>query len=485
MPKEKPRVLLVARDGTERMQAALGPLGTDLTVATDLATATARFNARLFDALLIEVDLPETGAPRAIDSADALTWLSARADAIPVLAFGPAQLEGAALRAGALGFLTSPEGAGTAAIELALRSVIDRHSGDDFDSSPLPVDSGLLGNSPHITAVKDTINRVSGGAATVLVRGETGTGKELVARAVHDASPRRHAPFIKVHAAALPDGLLESELFGYEKGAFTGASTRKGGRVELAEGGTLFFDEIGEISPLIQAKLLRLVQDRAYERLGGTRTFHANIRLVAATHRDLEQMVASGAFREDLFYRLNVVTIWLPPLRARRKDVGVIARHYFERFRSENGKSNLELHPDAVQLLQAQRWPGNVRQLVNFVERLVVLARGAAVTVDDVRCNLEEQSAFLTQATSHGGAQPRIPELARSAAGNAIVSGEIAARLDSNSTVLPLREETRRMEYRVLTKALRSANGNRALAARMLGVSRRTLYTKLEEHGIE
>jgi two-component system response regulator AtoC len=333
----------------------------------------------------------------------------------------------------------------------------------------------MLGSSPAIQRVRDLIERIGPGDATVLIRGETGTGKELVARALHQHSERRDQPFVKTHVAALPDALLESELFGYEKGAFTGAAARKPGRVELAQGGTLFLDEIGEISPTVQAKLLRLVQDREYERLGGTRALEADVRFVAATHRDLEHMAQQGSFREDLYYRLNVVSIWLPPLRARRDDIALLAHACVKNLIQTSGRPPVELDDAATALLRSQRWPGNVRQLLNLVERLVVLATGPVITAEDVGRELDEQVSFSTQsseavAVDHAACDaPREPSLAEGAP----------------STVRPLREELRRAERHALEKALKSAKGNRSLAARLLGVSRRTLYTKLDEHEIE
>jgi two-component system, NtrC family, response regulator AtoC len=313
-----------------------------------------------------------------------------------------------------------------------------------------------------------------------MVRGESGTGKELVAQAIHAHSQREAGPFIGVNSAALPDALLESELFGHERGAFTGATATKPGRVELAEGGTLFLDEIGDVSPALQVKLLRLIQERQYERLGGTRALHADVRLVAATHRDLEDMVRRGTFREDLFYRLNVITLWLPPLRARRDDIAELTRHYLLQLRTENRRPALEMEPAAVRLLQTQRWPGNVRQLFNFVERLVVLSPRDLITEQDVRRELSEHADFLTQASSSGsvGSESLVTP-------SAAASDAPAEPLQLASDVRPLREDLRRAERQALTKALRSAQGNRALAARMLGISRRTLYTKLEEHELD
>ncbi len=325
----------------------------------------------------------------------------------------------------------------------------------------------IIGESAAMQQVHDLVTRAAPGNATALIRGESGTGKELVARAMHEQSPRRGKPFVKVHCAALPDTLLESELFGYEKGAFTGAASRKPGRVELAEGGTLFLDEIGDITLAIQVKLLRLLQDKQYERLGGTETLDANVRFVAATHRDLDSMTKSGDFREDLFYRLNVVTIWLPPLRARRDDIEILAAHFCRAFAEADGRPDLHLTSDALAALRGQRWPGNVRQLQNFVEKLVVLAEGDSITAAHVKAELSERAPFATQATG-------------------AVAASTAATTTSRgpNDVLPLSEELRKAERRALRRALDVAKGNRSLAARILGVSRGTLYNKLDEHGL-
>jgi two-component system response regulator AtoC len=300
----------------------------------------------------------------------------------------------------------------------------------------------------------------------VLLRGESGTGKEVAARAIHAASPRSKGPFVKVHCAALPDNLLESELFGYEKGAFTGASTRKPGRVELAQGGTLFLDEIGDVTPAVQVKLLRLLQEREYERLGGVETLKADVRFVAATHRDLEGMIKAGTFREDLFYRLSVVPIWLPPLRDRKEDVAPLARRFCADFGAANGRPGIALAPEAIALLEAQSWPGNVRQLQNFVERLVVLSEGTTLDAELVRRELSRQSPFDAARSPQSGS-PAIHEPA-------------AKPSDGAGALLDVRR--REAEREALESALRKAAGNRTLAARILGVSRRTLYNKLEEH---
>jgi two-component system response regulator AtoC len=261
-----------------------------------------------------------------------------------------------------------------------------------------------------------------------------------------------------VHCAALPDNLLESELFGYEKGAFTGAAQRKPGRVEIAEGGTLFLDEIGDISPAVQVKLLRLLQEKAFQRLGGAREEKADVRFVAATHRDLEQMVDDGELREDLFYRLNVVPVWLPPLRERREDIPALAERFTEELARQNGRQGLGLGAGAIASLVAHDWPGNVRELQNIVERLVVFAEGTTIEGRDVERELAGRRS----------ARPRsIPP---------------SASPEARVTLEAQRSEA---EKQAITDALGRAGGNRTKAARLLGISRRTLYNKLGELGLE
>jgi two-component system response regulator AtoC len=379
---------LVVGTPDESLEALLGQCGLIVTGVADCGQAVARLAESLFDLVLT----PTTPDPTTLAQ---VTLLSDACPDTAVVAFGADEPEQtvAALRAGASEYLVWPSPLPTVALSVAAATARARSVAGTL---PPTTESGLIGDSPQLAAARATLARVAAGNATVLVRGETGTGKELAARAIHAQSPRRGAPFLKVHTPAVPDALLESELFGYEKGAFTGATARKPGRIELAEGGTLFLDEIGEVSPMMQAKLLRLIQDREYERLGGTRTLRADIRVVAATHRDLEHLVETGAFREDLFYRLNVVSVWLPPLRARREDISVIARHYLERFGAANGRRST-LDDSAVRLLETERWPGNVRQLVNVIERLVLLSPSPHIGVDDVRRGLVEQLEFFTQ----------------------------------------------------------------------------------------
>jgi two-component system response regulator AtoC len=311
----------------------------------------------------------------------------------------------------------------------------------------------MVGASPALDEARAMIRRAAATNSTVLILGETGTGKELAARAIHSLSPRTKHPFVRLNCGALPETLIESELFGYEKGAFTGAIARKPGRVELANGGTLFLDEVGELSLPSQVKLLRLLQEREFERLGGTETLKADVRVVAATHRSLPDMVKQGTFREDLLYRLNVIPITLPPVRARPGDVPVLVRHFFSTLAPASGRPAAWLTPEGMALLEQQSWPGNVRQLQNFIERLLVLAPTDEIGAADVQ-----------------------RELGRADMGAATAPVATGESLDAR------RKDA---EREAVEEALAKARGNRSLAARLLGVSRRTLYNKLEALGLE
>jgi two-component system response regulator AtoC len=319
----------------------------------------------------------------------------------------------------------------------------------------------LLGTAPALDEVRDRIRRAAASNATVLIRGETGTGKELVARSIHEQSARQSGPFVALNCAALPENLLESELFGYEKGAFTGAGSRKPGRVELSHGGTLFLDEVGDVPLSTQVKLLRVLQERAIERLGGSGSIKVDVRFVAATHRNLEQLMSEGKFREDFFYRLNVVPIEVPALRERAHDIEALSLHFCESAARANGKERAELETGVAPLLAQQAWPGNVRQLENFVERLVVLSEGPLITRADVE-----------------------RELAREALRQRVGSTVLQSAATNSNRGVNLSEQRAESERQIIRDALQRAQNNRSLAARLLGISRRTLYNKLEELGI-
>ena len=377
-------------------------------------------------------------------------------DAKPIVilltAYGSVETAVEAMKRGAYDFLAKPVNLDR--LDLLLRRALaERRLGDENERLKAQLDSkygfeNIIGTSPAMQEVFETIRQAAPTRATVLIQGASGTGKELVARALHQCSPRRDGPFVPVHCAALAPTLLESELFGHEKGAFTGAVERRRGRFELADGGTLFLDEIGEIDPALQVKILRVLEERKFERVGGTETIHVDVRLVAATNRDLRARVAEGAFREDLFYRLHVVNLTLPPLRERTGDVVLLAQHYLKTLAAENGKKPPAISPEAMDVLQAYAWPGNVRELRNVIERLVVLGTGDRLTVAD------------------------LPAAVRDGAAGGLAIPSRAGRV------------LRDAERQLIADALRRHRNNRTKAAQDLGISRRTLHRKINEFGL-
>jgi Nif-specific regulatory protein len=309
--------------------------------------------------------------------------------------------------------------------------------------------SNIIGNSGPMKQVYEQVAQVAHTNTTVLIRGESGTGKELIAHAIHYNSLRAKKPFIKVSCAALPETLIESELFGYEKGAFTGAQARKKGRFEMAEGGTLFLDEIGDLNLSTQVKLLRVLQEREFERLGGTETIKANVRLIAATNKDLEKAIGEGDFREDLYYRLNVFAIFVPPLRERKPDVLLLADHFLEKYALEHGKNIKRISTPAIDMLMSYHWPGNVRELENTVERAVLVCDGNVV---------------------HGHHLP--PTLQTAEASGTVMSTSLA-------------EAVQAYEKDVIQDALKTTRGNCAKTARMLSTTERIISYKVKKYGID
>jgi DNA-binding NtrC family response regulator len=305
----------------------------------------------------------------------------------------------------------------------------------------------IIGDSPQLQGVYDVVRRAASTRATVLILGESGTGKELIAQALHQESPRKDKAFVRVHCAALSENLLESELFGHEKGSFTGAVARKEGRFELADGGTLFLDEIGEISPAVQVKLLRVIQQREFERVGGTQTIKVDVRIVAATHRDLAAEVKAGRFREDLFYRLNVVSLTLPPLRERKSDIPSLVNHFLDKYGDNYGKQVKGLAPGTLQALLAHDWPGNIRELENAIERAVVLAQGPELTTDDLPPVL------------------RGPRPMGSSSSNLIPGASMAT-----------------IEREAILRTLEMVQGSTSRAAEILGISVRKIQYRLKEY---
>jgi two-component system response regulator HydG len=312
----------------------------------------------------------------------------------------------------------------------------------------------IIGQSPSLRATLDVIRQAAPSSATVLLLGESGTGKELFARALHEHSPRSAGPFVPINCAAIPETILESELFGYERGAFTGAVQRKEGRMERAQGGTLFLDEVGELTPAVQVKLLRFLQEGEIERLGGTGAIKVDCRVVAATNQDLQQRVREGRFRDDLFYRLNVIQVTLPPLRDRIEDIPLLADHFIARYAAKNGKSIRGFTRPALDALEAYPWPGNVRELEHAVERAVVLSRGDEIDPDD------------------------LPESVRSS--QAARAAGLPGAVEGRTLTVSLGTTMEEIELRVIRETLRQTKGDKNLAAQLLGIAARTIYRKLD-----
>jgi DNA-binding NtrC family response regulator len=313
----------------------------------------------------------------------------------------------------------------------------------------------IWGDSPALHEVLETIKQVAPSSANVLIEGESGTGKELAAHAIHNLSRRNKAKFVVVHCAALSPQLLESELFGHEKGAFTGAQERRIGRFEQANGGTIFLDEIAEIDSSTQVKLLRVIgEQRAFERVGGNQTLRADVRLIAATNKNLEQLVREGKFRDDLYFRLNVVRIVMPPLRDRKEDIPILVRGFLRHFCKQNDKPLLDLASEATDALLAYDWPGNIRELRTAIEHGVVMATGPTITLRDLPSAVRQAAA----AKLPGGLSP------------SEAFGEKSSPLDLHET-----------ERRLIAQALAATNGNVTAAAKKLGISRRTLHRKINE----
>jgi DNA-binding NtrC family response regulator len=467
-----PDLVLVVDDDTAIGKVLVALLEQRGLVAEHVASAEAALKElaeRPYDLVLSDVRMP------GMDGLTLLDHVSAQFPGLPVVlitAHGSVALAVEAMKRGAADFVQKPFD------KDELGFVIDKALASSRRAQaavppPAVAQEGFVGDSAVMQQVFATIRKVAPTTSTVLVRGETGTGKELVARALHDASPRKAEPFVCVHCAALPETLLESELFGHERGAFTGASQRKPGRIELAHKGTLFLDEIGEVPRAVQVKLLRVIQERELERVGGTQTIRVDVRIVAATHRDLDAMVAAGEFREDLYYRLAVVPLWIPPLRERADDAARLTRHFVAQFARLSAHPGIRLDDDAVARLAAQPWPGNVRQLQNFIERLVVLSDTDRIRASDVERELGRASGASTPrvaATAEGAARPDAPTRPRTGGGD-----EVGLSLDG---------QRRESEREALLRALARAGNNRTQAARLLEVSRRTLYNKLKEHGV-
>ena len=447
-------VLIVDDEANMRrvLAALLKRHGLQVLQASNGVEALEQVKDHSVDAILSDLKMPQ------VNGLELLAEVRRCRPEIPVVlltAHGTVGSAVEALKQGAFDYLTKPfepesvEQVIAKAVHARRLAMRDTSVSDDEDPEQL-----LAGDSEALTEVRHIISRVAPTTATVLVTGESGTGKEVVARTLHLRSDRREAPFVKINCAAIPDSLFESELFGYEKGAFTGATGRKLGRFELADGGTLFLDEIGEMPQAAQPKLLRAIQDSRFYRVGGEQTVCVDVRLVTATNRDLREEVRAGRFREDLFYRLHVVPIELPPLRERRADIPVLARFFLERSNRRLKRAVRSFEPAALDALQAHHWPGNMRELENAIERATLLCEGESIGPADL--------PFGDRASRNEPSEDT-----------------------SDSLRERVRRATRQIEREAILEALRATQGNVTQAARQLGLSRRGLQLKMKELAIE
>jgi two-component system, NtrC family, response regulator AtoC len=454
---EKPMLLIVddEKPTREGLRAALEDRY-DVYVAEDAKAAMELLEREHFAVLLTDFRLPNEDGMKLISRAKSL---SKPPVCILMTAYGSEELAVDAMKRGADDYIAKGR-LQIDELEMRIARAL-RQQNLEVENANLREQletrfgmENIVGESPAMAEVFDVIRQVAPTRVTVLLQGESGTGKELVARAIHQLSPRSKQPMVTVHCAALSPTLLESELFGHEKGAFTGAHERRIGRFEQAQGGTLFLDEIGEIDSTTQIKLLRFLGERTFERVGSNKTVTADVRLIAATNKNLEEMVKTGTFREDLFFRLRVVEIWLPPLRERAGDIPLLARSFLQEFAVEMAKPVKDFTAEALETLINYSWPGNVRELRTAIEHAVVLCRGDRIAVRD------------------------LPPSARTGASG--VSGGDSRRLLAQNDLT-----VKDAEKHLIQRALKEANGNRTLAAAKIGMSRRTLHRKLHSYHLE
>jgi len=460
---------LLRREGHDVIQAASG------TEAIE----------RLADVDVVITDLRMPGA----DGMEVLRTASKNHPHVPVImitAYGSVGQAVEAIKAGAFDYIEKPFE------QDAIRIIIDKAIGQAAANKLAPQQQlyitseteqrgkfGLVGQSVEMQTIFAVIEKVADTPSTVLITGESGTGKELVAKALHEQSSRKNGPFIKINCAAIPKTLMESELFGYEKGAFTGATSSKPGRFELADGGTLFLDEIGEIPVEMQVKLLRAIQESEFERVGGLKTIKVDVRLITATNRNLEEEIQKGNFREDLFYRLNVVPLQIPPLRKRQGDIPFLVNHIIKKFNERLKKSITGISDEALAALESHTWPGNIRELENVLERTILFCKGDRIERADLQLVLSPASQ--SAANSSGTMPPmNVPIDA-----NAPLDDDIDEHAEiSGSLKEVVRAETARVERELIVKALDETGGNVTQAARLLKISRKSLQMKMKEFGL-
>jgi DNA-binding NtrC family response regulator len=456
--KIPPKKILIVDDEVNMrlvLKAMLKKEGYDVETAADGLEALALLRRHDITACITDLRMPK------LDGMGLLNRMVEEYPSIPVIiitAHGTVETAVDALKKGALDYITKPFE------QEELKNVIGKAvktrvlSEEEVQLAATELDRGeIVGSSPSTVKIFEIIKKVAPTTTTILITGETGTGKELVANAIHMNSPRKRNPFIKINCSAIAENLIESELFGYEKGAFTGAVSSKPGRFELAHKGTLFLDEVGDLPREIQVKLLRVIQDHEFERVGGLQTIKVDVRLVAATNRNLQQRVKEGYFREDLFYRFNVMPIYVPPLRERKEDIPALVGYFIEKFNRKLERQIVGADPEVMELLLDHDWPGNIRELENLAERLVLMAKGDQIVMGDVPAELIEA----------------VEEKAQTAAPD-----------EKRSIKELIREKTGDIEKQMIVKVLAECEGNISKAARQLGLSRRGLHLKLAKYNL-
>jgi DNA-binding NtrC family response regulator len=443
------RVLIVDDDPASRrlLEVRLRPLECDVASAGNGEQALSAIRKDLPDLLLLDLQMPRMGG---IEVLRALRKEGIDVPTIVITAHGSIETAVEAMKEGANDFITKPVDAKH--FDIVVRKALEREGlKRGLELLAEETDNRfrlIIGQSTKMREAIDTARKAAASRATVLLLGESGTGKEIFARAIHNWSERKSQPFVAINCVGLSKELLESELFGHEKGAFTGADQLKKGKMELANGGTVFLDEIGDVSQELQTKLLRFLQEREFDRVGGRAPIRVNVRIVAATNRDLEQAVSEERFREDLFHRLNVIPITLPPLRERTDDIPVLAQHFMRRYAAESKKEFVEITSEATEKLSAYNWPGNVRELANTIERAVVLGRGPAIAIDDLPAR--------------------------------IVNVETRPVAKANS----YREAMDATRRELVSRALEQTSGNRAAAAKALGLHEKYFLRLIKTLGI-
>ena len=427
------------------------------------------------DVCLLDIMLPEMNG---LELAKKIRSIDARLPVIFITSMDDSDTAIEAMKLGAYEFCTKPLDISQVQdfVERALNTRRLMRAPVTFDSKDLPLQTGdqLVGKSPGMVEVYKQIGRVASQKVPVLIRGESGTGKELIGRAIYQHSQRRDECYLAVNCAALSETLLESELFGHEKGAFTGAEQRHIGKFEQCSEGTILLDEIGDMSPLLQSKVLRLLQEQTFERVGGSQTIHTDARIVSATNRNLEAMIKDGDFRLDLYHRINAFEIYLPPLRDRGDDIYLLINFFIRRFSSQLGKNVEGISPEAMELLRAYDWPGNVRELQSVIRRSMLMATGPVIVPENVNAELQSGRSVGPASASEIVAAPR---------GSIGVDGFVQSRIDEGSNDI-YAETLEMMERKLVSKILSVTSGNQSQAAEMLGITRGSLRTKIRALGI-